>query len=55
MDDRPFNPLLLARLELEAEAISTVIGEYLERGLTDLSNHVAMWQPSECPSRDEWE
>jgi len=53
--ERPFNPLLLASLQLEAEAISVVISEIIDRGFADLSNQVAMWQPRECPSRDEWE
>ena len=54
MTDRPLNPVLLATLSLEAEAISTVLVEVLDHGFTDLSHQAAAWEPRPCPSRDEW-
>ena len=53
--ERPFNPVLLEALELEVDAYITVLRAHFDRGFADLSNHVANWQPKECPSRDEWE
>lgn len=47
---RPFHPDILARLNLEAETIETVMGQRIDAAHRDLSNQAANWQPAPMPA-----
>jgi len=47
---RQLRPEFLARLQLEAETIETVMLSRIQGRHRDLSNHAANWQPAPMPS-----
>lgn len=53
MTPRPLHPDLLARLQLEADAISTALTETIRRSHERAVAAVATWEPATYPTTDE--